>query len=357
MLFFNEIEEPHGEFFKKNNLNKIGIPLPYLLPKSQENKFFYENGLSKIIPRLKLKVHSDIEQCFYLWDKFSKKESLFDLWDFRYSWLEGYHCPLYFYTLYEKKNPLAVLPLWYDSFKKRFEWYGSNWMEDNYFFVEDEEFVNLLLKVIPGALQLNSLEKAPKNLLTNIDVICDDDKFIKKLDKFKTIDDYLATLEKKHRYNLKKDYQNILNLGARVEVSESNDVKEFDNIISISINRFSKDEESDLIIDERVEAYKSVIKNSGLYKTKFIKVYIQNYLAACDLIITHKDRYYGFKGANDVERFPGIGNFLVYFEFEDAIKNNYNLVDCLQIDYGWKHKYFDGGKRLTFEKDIVFKID
>jgi len=338
--------------FKKNQ-NKKSVPLPYLLPQTAENKIFYENGLSHLIPRLTVKVHSSVEECNLLWKKFSKKQTLFDEWDFRYAWYEGYQCPLYFYTVYEGKKPLAVLPLWYDDEKKQYLWFGSDWMENNYFFVEDPKFINLLLRIIPRPFFLNGLKEKSYDIeLDEVKVIPDDHKFFKNIRQFSHIDAYLATLGKKHRYNLKRDYQRIMDLSPRIEISNSSDFNEFKHVIELSKHRFAPEDENDLEEDARVETYRAILKNSGTYKTKFIKVYIQNYLAAVDFNILYKNIYYTPRGANDIHRFPGIGNFMTYLEFEDAIKDGFGILDCLQIDYSWKHKYFDAEKMVSFEKKM-----
>ena len=118
----NLITEPPGEIQIQ--------PLFNLIPNIRSNKYFYENGLAKFIRRLKLKVHSDIEECYLLWEKFSPKKSLFDLWDFRLAWHQGYNYKPYFYTLYDGKEQLGVLPLYYSKGCRRYEWFGTNWMED-----------------------------------------------------------------------------------------------------------------------------------------------------------------------------------------------------------------------------------
>src|SRR5438477_13194566 len=84
------------------------ISLLNLIPNISANRYFYANGLAKWIPRLTLKVHSELEDCYLLWEKFSPKQSIFDLWDFRFAWYEGYGYKPYFYTIYEGKKPLAV---------------------------------------------------------------------------------------------------------------------------------------------------------------------------------------------------------------------------------------------------------
>lgn len=328
------------------------IPLPKLIPFNKSNREIYQNGLSKILPGLTLKVHSKIEDCFVLWDKFSQKKSLFDLWDFRYSWWQGYQYKPYFFTIYQGTKPLAVLPLWYDTKDARFEWFGSDWMEDNEFFVTDPYFIEVLIKILPKSYHLNAVSFADNNLLSKLGFILDEDKFVKDLSSFSKIDDYLGSINKKHRYNLKKDYFHLLSFGPKVEIVKNNLVSEFSHFVKLQLDRFNEDDESDLVVEKRVKTYEAILKNRSVYNIYFIKVYMQSHIAAIDLVATYKDQYYTLKGANDLRRFPGIGNFMVYLEFEKAIKDGFNFFDCLQIDYGWKHKYYDRKKLYLLEKNL-----
>jgi hypothetical protein len=339
-----EKSEPPGDLYSRNK-----IPILSLIPKTSKSKVHLQNGLSKYFNRLRLKVSSQIEECFLIWNKFSKNQSLFDLWDFRYSWFEAYRYTPYFYTIYEESFPLACLPLWYDREKQRYEWFGSNWMEDNYFFTKDQRLVDFLLMIAPKPIWLNAID----HFIDSPEFKTDDAKFVTQIKKIDNIDQYLARLQKKYRYNLKRDYLSILDYyNPRIEIIEKPDFCQFENIIKLSKKRFNGTlkKETDLARTGRIKAYANILKNSGLYRVKFIKVFIQGYLAAIDLIITYKDRYYTLKGANDIERFPGIGNFMVYFEMEDAIRSQFSFVDCLQFDYGWKHKYFEEKKLYVFER-------
>lgn len=334
------------------------ISLLQLLPQTSRNRYFYENGLAKFIPRLTLKVHSDLEECFLLWEKFSPKKSLFDLWDFRYAWYLGYKHKPYFYTVYEGKKPVALLPLcWsYDEKnRRRFEWFGTDWMEDNSFFAQDPHLIDFLYAVVPSPVHLNTIQDANelKGKLIYSHLKKDDPKYEKVISSFTTIEDFLQTLDKKHRYNLRADSHRIQSMNPRVVITESKDLDLLNKLISMNIQQFqgkSPKDDSDLMIPKRAETYRNIVKTSGIYTIKFIQVFIQNYLAAIDLIIQFKDRYYPIKSANDLNRFKGIGNFMLYLEFQDAIENKFSLVDCLQYDYGWKHRYFEEKPLFVFEK-------
>jgi len=335
-----DTSEPPG-----TNIN-LTIPLLKYIPKTKENRYFYENGLSKIIPRLIVKVHTNIDECYELWEKFTPKKSLFDLWDFRYGWYQAYGCKPYFYTIYEKNKPIALLPLWFDIDKQRYEWFGSDWVEDCYFFVSDEKFIDLLIKIAPTPIELNAIEvsEAMKQKPYFQTMELDYDKNIKDLSTYKSIDDVLHTFHKKDRHTLRHDHNLIDSYDPKVIMIPSSDKNVFDRFVKMNTERFDgyNREDSDLIIPKRRNAfYQSFVKNSGLYKTSFMEIHIQNHLAAIDIIIEYKDRYYIPRGGNDINRFKGIGNYMIYLEYEDAIKRGFKLIDCLQVDYGWKHRYFD----------------
>lgn len=340
---------------KSVSLNGSSIPLLHYIPKTRKNHFFYKNGLSKLIPRLTVKVHSNIEDCFNLWEKFSPNKSLFDLWDFRFAWYQGYGYKPYFYTVYERQKPLGVLPLWYNEFRKKYQWFGSDWMEDNTFFVEDEKFIDVLFQIAPSPIHLNAIdmngddwnERSFHSLLKK-----DDPKNLKNIENVSSMDDLLYTLNKKDRYNLKSDYFRIMRMNPKVKITRKKSLPKMNKMIKMNIERFSKDptDESDLVDPERRKTYQQMVKNAGVYDVKFVEVTIQNHLAAIDFIITYKDTYYTMKGSNDLNRFNGIGNFMVYTEFDDAIKEGYDLVDCLQMDNGWKHRFFTQKELYIVEK-------
>ncbi len=329
-------------------------PLLHYIPPTRENHFFYRNGLSKLIPRLAVKVHSRIDECYDLWERFSPKQSMFDLWDFRYSWYEGYQFTPYFYTLYERGIPLAVLPLWWSDYRKKYLWFGSDWMEDNNFFVANEKLIDVLFQIAPNSLLLNAIEMRDQWVKKKFFPLLkpDDPKNLKNLEGIITMDQLLQTFDKKSRYHLRSDYLKIQSMNPRVIITKGKDLNKLNRMITLNIERFSKDpdDESDLVDPQRRKTYERMVRNADSYDVRFIEVYIQNHLAAIDFIATYQSVYYTMKGGNDIDRFSGIGNYMVYIEFEDALRGAFRTVDCLQMDNGWKHRFFDQKRVYTLEK-------
>ncbi len=330
------------------------INLNTLIPKTAENNFFYKNGLSKIITRLTVKVHSDISQCEYLWKQYSKNQTLFQLWDFRKSWFEGYQYTPFFYTIYEGKKIRGVLPLWFNEDDKIYEWFGGYWPEDNVFFVDDPAYIALLLKIAPNPLELLAILPESIEGLDLVEGLQEDEyKFILDIGQFRSMDQLLQSLSKKHRHNLRHEYHKFDSYPLETIWQNTFDEKLFGKLIGLSKERFGESgvDASSFMDPKRCKTIKRIAENQGKYKLYFLFVKIQNHLALVDVIATYKNTYHLLiGGANDTSRFPGIGVFITYFEFEDAIRRGMDRIDVLQIDNNWKHKYFAKKRMLKFVK-------
>lgn len=327
------------------------IPLIQFIPKTNENRYFYENGLSPIIPKLKVKVHSDLEICYLLWEKFSPNNSLFNLWEFRYAWHQGFSYKAYFYTLYLGKKPVATLPLWFNEKDKRYEWFGGTWPEDNYFFTNDERFIPLLLKIAPSPIFLNAIvketikEKEVYNYLKE-----DAPKYILDLKGVRNIKEILIRLNKKSRHHLRYYLKNFLEMKPKIELIEGDQSNNLPELLRLSIIDFERKDISEYRKKERMKTFEMIYKNQGRYKTLTFFIRIQNHLAVYDIVGIYKKNFYILTGASDLQRFPGSGVFVTYLELEEAVRQEMGLVDCMQEDYRWKHKYFFPKQMLKFEK-------
>lgn len=334
------------------------VSLEYLLPKTAENKHLYSNGVSRLIPRLTLKVHTDLESAYFLWNKFSPNKTVFDLWDFRYAWLRGYGYQQYFYTLYEGKNVLGTLPLWYNEKDHYYEWIGGYWMEGNSFFAEDDRIIDLLLSAVPIPIKLLSVEKdqfervhhTAADFKPEVDL-----KYIKNINSIKSMDQFLAGLSKKHRYNFKSDFKRIESYNPKTEFV-TNELAPLEELFTLNFRRFdSVNKAKSIYRDMRQsnafrETVKTAMDPNSSYSVKFFRTEIAGKVAAVDLLINYKDTYYQVCGSNDVRSYNGIGNYMVYKEIEDAINSNYGLIDCLQEDHTWKHRLFDNREMYVFQK-------
>lgn len=306
------------------------------------------NDIKKHLPRFHLTVHSKIEECFYLWEKFSQKDSLFQLWEFRYCWFLGYKYTPFFYTIYEKNKPLACLPLWYNSDEKRYEWFGGYWPEDNYFFVIDEKLIPLLLLVSPRPLFLNAI--LPEKIKEKNNYYQQDEcKYILPIKGKKTIDEILSFIPKKHRHHLRYYYFQFLKYQPKIEIGNGDQSDKIHILKELSFLDHERKNISSYRDIRRIETFRQIYKNQGRYKILTAFVYVQNRPIVYDIIGVYKNNFYVLTGASDLYRFPGSGVFITYVELEKASQLNMDLIDYMQEDYNWKHKYCQKKPLLKIE--------
>lgn len=341
-----------GSFFVPENSL---IPFyPYLQNalSKQQHRYYHANGHASLLKKLQIEVYTDIKICQKLWQEFSRPAVLFDTWDFRTAFWHGYNHQPYFMVLKEGFNNLALLPLWYESDKKTYAWFGSAWQEENKFLAKDPLFIPLMLAVCPKPVLLNAIS-ADLPIWTEevITLQADDPKFILKLDSLDSSQDYLLTLKKKKRYNLRRD-QKIIE--AQEPIITFDRLSDFDALVNLSIKRFEeKGEDTDWQDPRRVEAFRQIIrlgKQNGQYQVRTITVTIGNHIAAVDLIAIFQNCYYPLKCGYDVKNFPGIGSFVNLLEIDDAIQLGMRKMDFLEIGYGWKEKWFEAVPLLKYEK-------
>jgi len=332
------------------------VPLNFYFPKNIDNKDIYENRLSKIIDRLVLKTETDIEKCWQLWEKFSPKKSIFQLWDFRYSWYQGWGFKPYFYTIYSGKEPVAVLPLWFNEIEKKYEWFGGYWPEDNCFFVSENYFILILLKIAPKPILLNAIEESDF-LLSFKDKYFTYDlpKYVINTSFYKTFDHYLMSLKKKNRHHLRYYYKyySSSQMVMKIKWIEGDESRNLYYLKKLSIFDHERKEDgafSEYRKKQRLKTFEMIYKNQGIYKIVSLYIWIGDYLAAYDILGIYNNTLYLLTGAADLKHFSGLGVYITAIELKKAWEWGVSSIDCMQVDYNWKHKYFTTKNLLRFSK-------
>ena len=297
----------------------------------------------------KVEIISDIETCYSLWQEFSPKETLFDTWEFRYAFYLGYKYKPYFILLKRNNEVLGILPLWHDLTRKKYFWFGSDWQEENKFFVKDKRLIPHLLEAAPSPLELNAIDYNSIYISPRYNFKLDDSKYIVELKKFRNHEDFLMTLKKNRRRDLRKDRNRILRQKPKVVFNQFSD---FEKLVELSKNRFEKKgEDTDWEDERRIKTFSYVMKLAGKsYQVRMLSVYINDKIIGVDLIALYNKTYYALRCGYDVDNFPGIGNFVNLVEIDDAIDLKMKKIDFLQNNYHWKSRWFQEVPLLKYEK-------
>ncbi len=299
---------------------------------------------------IRIETFSDIEKCKELWKELAQPKTLFDTWEFRYAFYLAYRFVPYFLVLKSATEKLALLPLWYDSEKKQYVWFGSSWQEEVRFFSKDPKLIPLLLSNAPSPLFLNAISSESATLGGGlVKFENDESKYILNISCFSNHEDYLMTLKKSDRHSLRKDRRRIESQGSRIVID---DFKDFNQLVALAKKRFAGRGGADWEDPRRVDVFNQVMSLSGVsYKARMISIKIGEKIAGVDLICLFNDTYFTVKCGYDVAGFPGIGNYMNLVEIDDALKLGMKKIDFLQNNYTWKSRWFESIPLFKYEKN------
>lgn len=328
---------------------------------SDLKEFYLKKKSASFLKDLKYGIFSDIKDCASLWEEFSPKESLFDLWSFREPFFQYLQCQPYFILLKKGEKKIGLLPLWYDDYEKKYFWFGGAWHEDNKFFVKDPIFMPILFSLCPKPVYLNCIGSemlshfVPHEEFKKFSQA--DPKYILDISRFKSFEDYLKSLKKSRRHSLKKDRKKVESKNPEIII---NNFSDFDYLTSLCCERFNqkvsngyKDPYGEKAIWHDVrykQTFQKIIENSGRdYEARMITVKINNKIVGVDLLVIFNNCYYALTCGYDVNSCSGIGNYLNILEIEEAIKLGLKKIDFLQNSYRWKDRWFQPVPMLDYK--------
>ncbi len=354
---------PAKNISSKYPVKNITSTVPYpteLLSQAPWSTFLGNNGYVGLSRKLVLKVFSSFDDVHAIWNKFSPNSSVFDLWNIRKSFWDGYHFNPYFLTIIKQQKSdmeiIGLLPLWFNADSRnatdlpgcdsqKYTWWGSNWPEDNLFFVKDPEYIPLILTTTPSPIELACIKPLPEyQFLLDFPGFSkeEDAKYYLDLTHIKSVDDYLAKLKKKKRYNLKRDRKRILSLNPKIIINESSHLE---NLFDLSIRRFRElfpdepDEQSAFEDERRKNVFRSLRDNATDYKARIITTVINGRIEAVEFGLVHNKTYYALNSGADISNYSGIGVFSNLLVLEDALNLGCTKIDFLEGDNNWKDSW------------------
>lgn len=334
-------------------------PFPQtLLTTSPWNNFLKNNGYTDFSRNLKLRVYNNLTKCQELWQEFSNNESIYDLWTIRASFYSGYKFAPYFLTIFQNVGKseviLAVLPLWFNenptfgswnSDYRKYVWFGSNWPENNQFFVKSHDLIPLMLLAAPHPTELACIK--PLSSYKSLESFTgfskeEDKKYFLDLSQVKTLDDFLTKLKKKKRYNLRRDRRRILSFSPKTIIDDS---KYLEEMFELSIKRFrdkypdDPNEYSAFEDERRKNVFRKIVENQREYQVRLITTVINNRVKAVEFGLVYKKTYYAFNAGTDVVHYSGLGVYSNLLVIEDALNLGATKIDFLECDNNWKDSW------------------
>ncbi len=283
-----------------------------------------------------VRIETDLETCHQLFEEFSPKRTLFELWEFRYAFYLGDKNQPVFLIFEREGEPIGLLPLWYEKDKDELRWFGSWWQEANTFWIKDKSLIPAIINLFPQKILLNAISISPRTA-KKLGFVADDPKYLLSLEEYPTLDSFLQKFNKKKRYNLRRDQKIVLSHNPKTVINRLSDIEK---LFQLSIKRFANKDESAFAHAERRKTFREIVRRAKDYEPRMISTEINGRVVGVDLVAIHKGIYYSLNGAYDLKHYPGLGNYSNFVLIQDAINLGLKAVDFLEVSYGWKEDWF-----------------
>lgn len=293
------------------------------------------------------KVISDLEEAHRLWNILSPEESIYDLWDFRYCFYKIDPQPLYFYTIYEDDQPVALLPLQYNEELKCLEFFAENFMEDNrpFFKVGYENLLPELFAIdFSKTVKIYDLT-GTDNFITSLPL--EDYIYFADTSNMNNFSEYLlkAFPDGHKRSNFNRLFK-LLERDHKVEtiLDDFNDLK---LVMDLNVKHFG--EESYLRTEKERQPFFDLLKLP--LDWRMVTIAVDGVKLASSLSVIYKDTYFYLIVGSDISDYPNVFKYLTKANLELALANKAKIFNCSLGDCNWKsHWHLDTRPQYKFIK-------
>ncbi|MEK6869534.1 MAG: GNAT family N-acetyltransferase [Nanoarchaeota archaeon] len=292
---------------------------------------------------LKFKTVTDEKGCRELWEYFSPKQILWDLWDFRFC----FHADNFrfnFIVGLDGKNETGLLPLVFESKGKYYTYFGEEFPEQNRFLLKDKKNIGLFLEQCPMGTSIPYISSEEAKYY---ELKPDEKRYSLGLAKYgNSFENYLKSFTKKHRKNLNYDLKKLKDAGY---ASEHNSLKDFERLVELNKLKFGAESNysSESFVSGMSKLIDSALRMGAL---DIISIKIGSKVEAVGLGVFYNKVYYVLSSGRNVE-IKNLGKLLIVEEIKSAIANKCSEVDFLSTEANWKELWnLDSEQMYKFEK-------
>lgn len=308
-------------------------------------------GDRKLIKETRITFESRARAVKRLWNRFAKKDELWNLWRFRKIIIDVYKYKVLFVVAKHKRKIVGVLPLWFNSKDKYYEYVSGWWPEKNRPFGDNPGIIRKMIRSVPGKVCLYGMTSQAAKLC-GLKTIRDDDHYGLDLNKCKlSWEGYLSTLKRKKRQTIKWDIRQTEKHKPIVRYDKYNDLL---RMFKLNIKRMDqkvkkhKSGDQSIFLSDSLQkkVFRKIWQQRGKdYQVRIISVLVRKQVVSCDFNVIYKKNYYCLQGSQAIDRVAGIGAYANMLDIQDAIENECRYVDFCMEDHRWKSKWFKGSPR------------
>ena len=290
---------------------------------------------------MEFKVYKKIEECRDLWDSFSPKVRLFDVWDYRECFYDKNDNEPYFIEGFEANKPIGIIPLCFARSRNQYNYFGGWFPERNSFFLKNKVKLAKLLNQCPVNTFIEGIDPSEGRYYNFLE---DEYTYYLDLSKYNNdFDAYLRSLDKKKQKNLRRDLKNIPDYKIY-----HNRLEDFGRLVELNVRQYEEDSKfnNNIIKNGILQLMKLADKNGCL---EMISLEINGIPEAVDIGIMHGDCYYAVIGGTNNQKIPNLGKLMNVLDIKNAIAKKARLVDFFATSGHWKNMW-------NFEKEMLLKF-
>jgi len=284
---------------------------------------------------IEIKVINDLKTAESLWNELSPKETIYDLWDFRYCFYKHDPQALYFYAAYDAGRPVALLPLQYNQELACLEFFAENFMENNRpFFAAGYDYL------LPQLFNSDFGRPVKIYDLDGIDEFTralplEDYVYFIDLQNLHSFNDYLlkAFSDRKKRAKFRRI---ITLLEEKHEVKiVINNFSDLELIMDLSVKKFG--DESYLKTDRERRPFFDLIKLPLDWQA--VTIIVDGVKIAGSLSVLYQGTYFYMLAGADMVKLPDIFKYLTKVNLELALTKNAKIFNCSLGECNWKNHW------------------
>ncbi len=279
---------------------------------------------------MEIKCIQDIEECKKIWEELSPKKTIYDEWEFRFCFYKYSNYKPYFYIGIIDNKIIGVLPLQYNTDKKRLEFLGGSYMDINHIFIEEKNY-----KFIPDFYK--SLDLPAKLIVTQKDSFTlslpqDNFNYFFNLRGINSFEELLKKLFSKKTQNTFKRKIKKIEQGKITILKDRHE--DLDILINLNIKQFG--DSSSFHFPNRKKIVKDLLKLP--FRFVMMSFLVNGKKEAVTLSVQYKKIfYYLMSGVNP--EISDLGNYVIIKNIDEATILNTNIFDIGSDDCGWKERW------------------
>lgn len=295
---------------------------------------------------MEFKQITDIRECERLWDKFSPKQSVWDLWDMAYSFHKGYKAKPLFVLRLDDKKEIGILHLQQEEGKEEewFDFFGGNYPERRTFYIKDKKLIKDFLDQAPEGTSLDYIDPTEKEFIKGTEE--SDIAYSLNLEKYgHDIENYFQTFNKKHRKNLRYDLRQLEKLDYKLVWNVKGHL---DRLAELNKIRFK--EESNFKEPEFYDSMQLLLESAEkLGILHLLSIKINKKIESSQTALFYNNVYYVLTGGSNPD-IKNLGKLLIVEHIKNAIRLKAKMIDFMSTESGWK-------KLWNLEETLLYKYE